>query len=190
MSPSDEVVVGHDSVTLSEIDRVFSVIGIEIFFGIGAGDSVIVGDRYVLAACSFWPVAPALEVLSPRERPSRIQQEVPGDGDTRPSLHLNIGFAVGEDASLDSKVRGFNGEDSIVMITASRALGFRVDVAVKDANTVATAYRDAVAGARTDLRVLNCDVLRIHDPDTIALVRSDLQPLDNDSTLSADHNGF
>ena len=114
MSPRDEVVVSNDVVAVSEIDRVLSVIGKEIFFSIHTRDSVIVGDRYVLESFPFGSVAPALEVLSARVRPSRIQQEVPNDCDVRPSLYFYVGFAIGNHVTLDSQIRGFNGEDSML----------------------------------------------------------------------------
>jgi hypothetical protein len=134
-------------------------------------------------------VGPALKVLPSGKRASRIQQEVPHDANGVPSMHHDIGFAIGNDVSLNYQVGWFKGENTIIMITASRALGFGVDIAVKNFYPVSPRNEHAIPGARADLRILDGDVAGIDNPNTITAGRADFQPLNDGSIATIDDDG-
>src|SRR5271170_1104429 len=133
-------------------------------------------------------VGPTLKVLSAWIRTSRIQQEVPDDANGFASVYHDIGFAIGNDISLNYKVGWFKGENSVIVITASRALGFGVNIAVKNVNPIAPRDEHAVPAAGADLGILDGDVFRIHNPNTITAGRGDFQALNDGSIAAIDHN--
>jgi len=190
VSSDYKVVLRQSPLREAEINGILGVLRVEILRSIRAGEGVVVRDGYVstMRARSL-RVGPALKVLPSWIRPSRIQQEVPDDANGVASMYHNIGFAVGNDVSLNDKVGGFKGENSIIVITTSRALGFGVNIAVKNVNRTAPGDEHAVPAAGADLGILDGDVLGIHNPDTITAGRGDFQPLNHASIATIDHDG-
>lgn len=190
MSSAYEVVIRNNPIREAEINGVLAVFWIEVLRSIRAGECVIVrdGDVSAMRTRSLSGLGPALKVLSSWKRPTRIQQKVADDADRVASMHLNVGFAVGDDVSLNYKVGWFVGENSIIVITASRAQGFGMNVAVKNVNPITPGYEHAVPAAGADLGILDGDVPGIDNPNAITTARGNFQPLDDGSIAAVDDN--